>query len=321
MTGASDGRRRRHTGRSRRAAVLAPVLLSLLAPPAVLRADAVAPPRLAGTTTFLATTNATITVRVPRAASLVFDANAQSPNIDLSANAGRLAGFALTAVQRPDRNAPTLVAMQTGLCSQRGCRPTAPYKTFEYVTVYPGLPTRRLSPTTQQVTLPAGDYIVRAVTDGAPVRMTLRLAGLSGATTVRLSTAHPVVLRTDASTSSVVGGVDPLRNVGVTHEFGSDLGLMMDVVLTEYEPHVRNETGVCLYLRGAKPVTGRYHPGCPGAEASHKVQAGQPTLHYYGASYVSDIGLAPGPWTRGYYTTGVGGASSLVVVSLWMDLI
>lgn len=315
MTGVSGGRRRGMRV-SRRAAVLAPLLLPLVVLPA---AKAASLPRLAGTTTLTTTSTSTTTVRVTRAATLVVNSGAQSPNVAVTASAGRLAGFVLTALARPDIKVPALIAMQVGMCSQPRCRPTAPYAFHQYIAAT-GLPERRLSDTATEVTLPAGDYVVRAVTDGAPVRMTIRLAGLSGATTMKLTRPFRAELRTDASTSSVAAGIDPLRNVGVSHDFASDSGFMMDTIFVNYDPHVRSEWGYCLYRGDAKPPTGYYHPECPGAETGTWIDFQNPTLQYRGVLYGADIALLPGKWTRGYYLTGVGGASSLTVVTLWFDL-
>jgi hypothetical protein len=317
MTEAGDGRRRAMT-LPRRAAVLAPVLLGLLAPPGVLSsANASIPLRLAGTTTFTANASSVARVRIPRPASFVVDSGAQSPNITVSGD-GRLVGFALMPVHREVGTVPVLLALRTGVCTQPRCRAEAPRKAFQYVDAMPDLPSRQLSSTTKQVTLPSGDYTVRAITDGAPVRMVLRLSGLTGATAVRLSQPSPVVLRTDAAPPGIAG-IDPLRNVGATHQLGSDLGLTMNVVLSDFEPHVRNISGVCTYLDSA-PLTGRYHPGCPGAQSESYSMVGQPTLHYYGTEISGAYLLHPGSWTRGFYVSGVGGPSSLVVTTLWMDL-
>lgn len=315
MRGARDGRRR-GIRMSRFAAVLAPLVLSLV-PPA---ADAAPTSSLAATTVFTATTASTTTVRVPRPASLIVTNSATSPNIDVSSARGRLAGFTITAARPTTPEPPTLVAMQVGMCSQQGCRPTAPNKFTEYATAYRGLPRKTLEGNTQQVTLPAGDYIVRAVTDGAPVQMTLRLQGLSGKTAVRLTRPFSTELRTDTSNDGVAG-VKPLRNVDASHEFASNHGLMMDVWFLTAEPHVRSEYGYCLYRGDAKPPTGYYHPECPGAETGEWVDFGQPTTQFAATRYGSDIALLSGRWTRGYYATAVGGASSLTAVTLWVDLV
>lgn len=316
MAGTSDGRRL-GIRVPWRAAVLAPVLLPLVV--VIPTATAAMPPRLAATTVFTATTNATITVNIPRTATLTLTKDATSSSVDVSAARGRLAGFTFTAVQRTTAEPPTLVAMYAGKCWQPGCRATAPYKAREYVTAFPGLHRTTVDGSTEQVTLPAGDYVVRAITDGAPVQMTMRLAGLSGRTSIRAAHRFGAVLRTDASTDGVMG-INPLRNVGVSHDFASDLGLMMDMVFLNYDPHVRSESGYCLYRGDAAPPTGYYHPECPGAEYGHWVDFGQPTTQYRGSEVGADIALLPGKWTRGYYATGVGGASSLTVVTLWFDL-
>lgn len=314
MTGARTG----HHGLRvpRQAAVLVPVLLSLVAPPA----RAAAPPALAATTVFTATATSTTRVHVARTASFVVTNSANSPNIDVAAARGRLAGFTLTAVNRTTVDPPTLTVMQAGMCSQPGCRPTAPYSFTEYVSAARGLPRRTLESGSLHVSLPAGDYVVRAVTDGAPVRMTLRLSGLTGATTIPVTRRFGAPLQTGTSTDGVAG-VSPLRNVEASHDFASDLGLMMDMIFVTYDPHVRSEWGYCLYRGDAKPPTGYYHPECPGGEYGYWVDFGYPTLHYRAANVGSDIALVGGRWTRGYYSTAAGGASSLTAVTLWVDLI
>lgn len=315
MAGASDGRRR-GTRPSRRALVLAPLLLSLVPLPV----DAVTRPRVASTTVFTATAASTTTVHVPRAASFDLSGSATSRSIDVSSARGRLAGFTLTAVRRTTAEPPTLVVMQVGLCSQPGCRPTGTDTFTEYVSAYRGLPRRTSENGTQQVTLPAGDYVVRAVTDGAPVHMTLRLSGLSGKASVRVAQPFRAALRTDAARPGS-NGVTPLLNVGVSHDFASTLGLMMDVWFVTYDPHVRSESGYCLYRGNAAPPTGYYHPQCPGAEYGQWVDFGYPTLHYGSAEFGSDIAHVGGRWTRGYYATAVGRATSLKAVTLWIDLV
>ena len=313
MRETSDGRRCSRWG-SRRAAVLVSLLASLLLPLAP--AGAASPVALARTNVLTATRPSAVTVRVPRAASLVIDdSTASSPNVEIKASSGRIAGFVLTPLRRSDPNvSSTILLLQVGACSTAACKP-APY---EYVSGGLGLPTQRLSPSTRKVTLPAGDYALRAITDGAPVRVTMRLDGLSGSRTLPVTRPHAVTLRTDSAPSSATG-VDPLRNVGVTHRFHSDVGLMFHVILAAYEPHVRSYAGVCLYL-DAKPPTGRYHPGCPSAASENRYEAGYPALRYERVIYGADIALRAGEWTVGSYLTGAGAKSSLTVVTLWTDL-
>ncbi|HEX8003914.1 MAG TPA: hypothetical protein VF519_14600 [Mycobacteriales bacterium] len=304
-----------------RAPIALAVVLALGAPVGSPAATAGAAPRLAGTTTFTASASSTTTVHVPRAATLVVDGRYQSPNVALSGS-GRIVGFSLTASRYQRSPAPSLLAFQVGMCVERGCRPAYPYPTSYEMVVPTALPSRRPSEASPDrvVTLPPGDYVVRAVTDGTPVRMTLRLAGLTGTSHVTVARRFAATLMT-ATSDDGPAGVNPLRNITLSHEFASDNALMFELMLMRYEPHVRNESGVCVYYGEAKPTTGRHHPGCPGAVGESVLVAGQPTLHYYGAMFGADIGLLPGKWTKGYYSSGVGGPSSLTVVTLWYDLV
>jgi hypothetical protein len=301
-----------------RAAVVAAVLVAL---PAVPEAGA-APVRqiLAGRSVLVADRPAAETVVLPRAATIdLDDATADSPSVTIEGT-GRLAGFVLTALDPSDAQGPrTLIMLRVGGCTAPRCEATAPRQAYEYAVAGEGFAVRRLSENARRVTLPAGDYALRAVTDGAPVRLTLRLGGLAGATTVRVTRAHRVTLRTDASPPGPAR-VDPLRNVAASYRFGRVPGLTFHVLFQEYEPHVRSISGIC-YYRDAAPPTGRYHPGCPNSVGESVDMVGYPTLRFEGLAFGADIMLLPGTWTVGHYLTGVGGASSLTVVTLFLDLV
>lgn len=315
MRGPSDDRGRASAA-WRHAAVLGPLLASLVVP-ASAPANAQPPPTFARTTVLTATRPSALTIRIPRAASLTIDdSTASSPNVEIKAASGRLAGFVLTPVRRPDpRVSSALLLLQVGGCATPACKP-APY---EYVSGGIGLPTETLSGERRRVTLPAGDYALRVVTDGAPVRATLRLDGLSGARTLGVTRPHAVTLRTDTS-SSGTAGVDPLRNIGITSRFRGEAGLMFHVILPVYEPHVRSYAGVCLY-HDVRPTTGLYHPGCPSGAAESRYEAGYPALRHERVMYGAHVALRPGEWTLGFYLTGLGGMSTLRVVTLWTDLV
>lgn len=317
MTGTARGRR---PAEPRRVAAV-PVALALLV--AVSSATAVAnAPRFAGTTTFTASASATAIVTLPRAASIRVDfARGDSPDLSFQPTRGRLAGFVLTALDaRVDvQHPPVLIALQAGLCADPGCASKQPH---EYVSVLPGLdngPPPGSPPGPRAVTLPAGRYSVRSVTDGAPVRMVVRLAGLSGSSSVAVSHRSAITLRTDASREGV-GGVAPLRNVGVTHEFARPWGLTMDVMFATFEPHARSAYGICDYRDGAKPPHGYYHAGCPNAENEAVWYTGNVTLRHDAVSIGGALFHEPATWTRGFWTAGVAGTSSLRIVTLWMQL-
>ena len=279
------------------------------------RADVI--PQLAGTTVFTADGPGTAVVRLVRSATLIVTNQAQSPDVTVTAP-GRLGGFVLTALDRPDpRNPLTLVAMQVGGCAEPACRAIAPMFAAQYINAN-GLPRQALDDQRRQVTLAAGRYAVRSVTDGAPARMTLRLTGLSGRAAVRVGGRNRMVLDTYTSTDGPAG-INPARSAGGTHRIDADLGLLFRVILSEYEPHVRSLTGFCLYL-DKQPPAGRFVAGCPDAEYGFLVNAGQPTLHFYGYLYGSDVTLRAGDWTQGFYSSGLGGPSTLKAVALWLDL-
>lgn len=291
---------------------MAPALVAATIAPPV---RAAAPPLVAGTTVFTATRDAATVVRVPRPASLTM-AGAKSPHVEVSGT-GRIVGFTFTALRRPTTFPMTLVTLQAGMCTTRGCRAVAPRQAHEYVDASPDLPTVA-EDGGQRVTLPPGDYAVRAVTDGSPVRLTLRLAGLSGRTAITVTKPNRLVLRSDSSRDGVAG-VNPMREIGVTHRFHTQLGFMFHMALTDYEPHLRNYLGLCHYL-DRKPPTGHYQPGCPGAVSEFRYEAGYPTTQYHGSRYGSDTALVPGEWTMGFYQVGAGGPSTFDVVTLWLEL-
>ena len=239
--------------RARRAILGVVLLLAAIAIPG--RATAAeAPELLAGTTVIVGDQAAVMRVRAPAAFSL---AGERVLNPDVTIDGEALYAGVVLASEALD--GPRLVAggPETAVsCTVDPC--TASRLTYVDATTDPiDGSSRRF--------MPAGDYLLFLITDGTPVRITLRLAEL-GDGTVELAphaAVAPSLVRL-AQPSSPAGNFSWVA--GESQDAGERGVVISWHVLLWLSPHVASQIQNCTYL-GAPDPTLAFETGCPGGQA------------------------------------------------------
>lgn len=132
-------------------------------------------------------------VHIPRPTSIEAD---PFSNDDVSySGPGRIVGLALVEEGVPLRKAHEVVSVRWSFCGKPGCRPDPSDDTE--ITTSSDFRGKRWE-------IPAGDYMLYLIADGAPVEVTLRLAGLAGTTSLR-----PAILTAGAISAPTATVPDP----------------------------------------------------------------------------------------------------------------
>lgn len=206
---------------------------------------------------------------------------------------GRIRGFALAQVGERLLETPGLVMLAPGYCMKQGCGSPK----------HPGGGWGVITGSDETFTLPAGEYLLYVIADGAPLRVRLRLPGLSGSNSLEVEReaeididsfrTHPV--STPEGTFYMGGGFSDMG--------GGVRGLAMLKVWAlrdRQEPPVPFAWGGCAYYEEEPPVADlAFAPGCPGAPHEPFLVYGANAPGYVG----SFTALSPVP-------RGIGGHSS-----------
>lgn len=275
---------------------------------------AVAAPRpitLAGTTVVTANRSAWVPVRLPRAVD--FD---PSRHVSLDAR-GRLAGVFLKKTGA--WNSPVASRVLIGWCGTPGCPPTFPKNGRSEVFVPGG----------NGVTgrLPAGEYRLYVVTDGAPVRATITLRGVGGGT-IRLTPTRPArVAVLDPKPTLAEPADGPLLYAAGSHRDVANGGYNVTVVWKDHPAKPPpSATGVCRYA--GRPQAGTapaYHWPCQGGGPD--LTGGLPAGSYatpagpgrFISLFHTSFLLPPGEWAFGGFSDTPGPVTSAHVHQLWLD--
>lgn len=275
-----------------------------------------APVALAGTTIVTAGPTASMAVRLPRPVD--FHAN----DLSVSSPRGRVTAVALKRVGA--WHAPYVTATHVGFCGKPGC--VSEWPTFAFKHVYAPGSTNGLNGR-----LPAGDYRLYVVTDGAPATFTFRFRGLTG--TRRLTPAGPARASVATVTPSVAEpALSPVAFAGGSHRaVGAAGGLNHTSVWKEVPTFVQpGAVGVCVYT-GPPPVSAfpPYQLPCangrgaipptvsstkPGGDATTPVGPGR-FLNGISSGWL----LGPGEWGLGAYNNTPGPVTAAYVQQLWLD--
>ena len=299
-----------------RGVAVAAALSSVLAA-AAHAAPAPASITLAGTTVVTGSRTAQVAVRLPRAV----DFHVQ--DLDVSSPRGRITAVVLKKVG--PWQAPLVAAKHVGFCAQRGCETAFPKFAFEFVHA-PGS-TNGLSGR-----LPAGEYRLYLVTDGAPATFTFRFRGLRGSTRItprtpaRATVANvpPAVATPAASPSLFAGG----SHRAVPRDGGLNHTSVWKVVPVFGPP---SAVGVCEYV-GAPPSSAEappYQLPCASGRGdippyvSGTQPGGQAVTPLGPGRFLTGIHsgwmLGAGTWGLGGYHNTPGPVSEAYVQQLWLD--
>lgn len=229
-----------------------------------------------------------IDVVVPAAAKLDFPLLRR--NRDLSVEgAGRFAGIILTKGPRPFEG-PTLVGAVIRTCGRPACASGRPVMLTNPMNMNPG----------SRIRLPAGDYRLYVVTDGAPVDVRLTLHGLSGSRSISPTAAADVSV---GNLPVHVGGGD----ANPVYVSGGDATVdrpawVMDGLWLGGRPSGFTDLGTCLY-DGPPPKVPEavaYSPACEelGAEARASTTMSTAT-RFSEMLLLFDSPLEAGTWSAG----------------------
>ena len=300
--------------RSRVAALLA-LCAALVTVPA---SAAPAPVTLAGTTVINGSRTASVAVRLPRAVDFdVSDIATVSPR-------GRITGIVLK--KDGAWNAPYVSAIHVGFCAERGCEATFPKGAFGFIWA-PGS-TNGLSGR-----LPAGNYRLHVVVDGAPTTVTITFRGLKGK--VRITPTGPARAAVVAPKPTVAepASSPALFAGGSAHTTGSRGGIHHMSVWKELPAMApRSAVGQCIYSDGKVPTGGPVPPyQMPCADgvggfpfiSSEPGPAGPATTAIGPGRFISGINagylLPPGRSAIGGYHNTPGPVTAAYVHQLWLD--
>lgn len=284
---------------SRRALVL--VLAASLAAP-VGASAAPKPPVLAGTVRITATAPAVIDVRLPKAVD--FRDGYMPPKGMVVAGDGRVAGVLLLDAKG---GFPRLELVQFGLCATAGCKPYYP-KTFFHAT-------DGVAPYGEAEKLPAGDYRLAVVTDGRPVTVVLKFAGLKG--TLNLKPTRLIHVRHDMPDYTAGTGQLPAHGVATGSaaiSVDGGQGILLHQFKADTEGTVQQHGGFCVYTESVPEPA----PKCPGGKGGeinltrvHLDKARWTMVGRYG--YLEEGGYRAGSF---YRTIGVAKAPLGVVTTV-----
>lgn len=264
--------------------------------------------------TIVGTDSSVMLVRLPEDAYLAHQPFGSNPDVEISGR-GRLLGVVLTKEEEEHAfQGPAIFAGLWHACSERGCS-SGKKRSLEQQF----LNTSEVRERGDRVFLPAGDYRLFLIADGARAVVRLRLHGLEGSTTLSPSKPADVHLENpEAQISS-----SPL---GVVHAAGrtrrlQGRGLGFALAWSNSPISVYGRRGVCVY-RGIPPVPESlaYSPSCggeTGASAVHRDEFGS-AEGPVGIGWV-EYWMTARRWSQGGYVVLPAGAESDVgILLVWL---
>lgn len=276
-------------------------------------AGAAAPPLLAGSTTLTAGRSASMTVTLPRTATVRIErASAHSDNVAVT-GAGRVAGLDLR-LDDGTTAPPHLFAALTNGCYTPRCAHRE-----QIVTTYAaGFALKTVSDTVAVYTLPAGRYRLLLVADGVAVTVRLRLDGLTGSTSLR--PVGPAAVSWQPLVSNVSAGPKPALVAYSAPAGDLPVSGRGGVLFTVFDVRVTagdfGERGFCYYQ--GPPGDRPYVVGCPGAQNGGGESITGPIVvpHTLRALQVLDGGAAAVTGSTGLYYDSVAAVESFDALSL-----
>ncbi|MHB8510529.1 MAG: hypothetical protein ACYDGR_18120, partial [Candidatus Dormibacteria bacterium] len=259
-----------------------------------------------------------LNVRIPRATQLIM--SGVRDQMMVSGN-GRWPAFALRGRDR------SLIAWGYNLCWTVACKPSYPLYSARDVGTYtePLGKDYTVSPGTTAMDLPAGDYQLYLMADGAPVTVSLPLAGLTGSTV--LHPRHPTRMDLRTITPTLEQGIPPAGlaySGGGTGDLLTDWGFAFGMIALHPTSASNGTVGNCL-IQGDAPGQ-VYTPGCPVSTTPNLITAYQPTGEVYYTTALSSListARAGRRWSQGAWAAGYNAGSHpfLGQIAVWMDFL
>ena len=265
---------------------------------------------LLGTTVIHASRSAVVAVRLPRPAHI-----SMWHDVDINGR-GRFTGVVLHGDGR--WLGPYGSAIRFGLCEGRGCAQSPLSYRLELLNApdsngYAG-------------TLPAGNYHLYVLADGAPVKVTMRFKDLPGRITLRPTTRARVEIVEPEPTQAVPADAPSLFSGGSTHTVGRAGGLNATIIWKVLPVRTTNAGAVCGYegAPGADEPTPPYQFPCAVPPFLFGgLDEGTATTPFGPGRFITDIGsvyLQP-PGLRGWggYVNTAGLVQEAHLQQLWLD--
>ncbi|MHB8509939.1 MAG: hypothetical protein ACYDGR_15050 [Candidatus Dormibacteria bacterium] len=292
-------------------------MLSLLASTLVAATASEAPAvTLGASNTLTGDSTGFLNVRIPRATRLITSGGDKAPKVTGN---GRWLGFALRGQDR------SLIAWRSNLCWASGCSP--PYSDECCIDFYadPFGSDHIIAPGTSAVDLSAGDYQLYLMADGAPVTVSLPLAGLTGSTHLHPRRTTRLDLRT--ITPTLEEGIPPAGlaySGGGTGDLLTDWGFAFGLIALHPTSASNGTVGNCL-IQGDAPGQ-VYTPGCPVSTTPNLITAYQPTGEVYYTTALSSListSRAGRRWSQGAWAAGYNAGSHPFMgqIAVWMDFL
>lgn len=206
--------------------------------------------RLAGTNVLLADRPSEQLVRLDRPASLKVDpVSFESPQVAVVGR-GRIIGLNLHPVgQVAPVNAWTMI--RSGHCYTQACVPS-----------HPNTPNFGNGPPSGgSLSIAPGTYVLRVLTDGAPVKISFRLNGLTGSTVLRPGTAVPAWF-VQPPAMAPFGNTGNTGELGASHALPRNGGLAFYMADLDVDASVEVVLTKCSYDTDSPPP-GAFLPPCP----------------------------------------------------------
>jgi len=306
-------------------AVSAVAVLSMAWSAAPLRASAAAYPALAGVNTVTTTTSGFATVQL-----------LQPARVGFSHFFGPQDGPAGTGIQGPGRiiamvleqdGRAVMEALQISDCGTAACQGNG---SFEFIETF-----------TRHGQLNPGVYHLYVVADGGPVRATLSLQGIPGATTVSLTPSPDIVEQSLTPMTPSTGVADPpAYSAGGSGTIGAAGGLMFNSLALQVASFEGGYFGSCGGQGAAPPA---YIAGCDYPPDANTVSdlaspflicdptgfcdpgytidaATQPSEFFGGGEMFVDPGQA-GTWSQGGYFQGAAVLTSEAATGVWLSYV
>lgn len=273
------------------------VLAAALAAPGGARDGVrVRPPALRGINVLTSDVTGGVEVRLPKPAGITAAVwgprNWVSRDVAISSDAD-LGGLVLVEKGVASREATRLVALQGDWCTD-GCRRPDRY----YIDHSTGT---RSDEAREMEVLPAGDYYLYVVAEGAPTSVTIRLRGLTGRLSLDLEQGATTTFEQEPVGTEVRA---PLgfstywsgRSVGIHGESG----FLLSVLRVKGGPWVRGRSGGCLYRDEPPPSPVAFAPRCPGG-ADTAVESGIVRTEFDSVGWYMAFVRPRGVWSFGHY--------------------
>lgn len=272
----------------------------------------VARPPLARTTRVLAKETSIVSVRLPKPVS-VRDGVNEIPGFDTHGPPGGIVAFALV------RDSVELFGLLGGRLPSGG-----PFFSEDHPIEFL-LPLGASGPVQEEGSfgLPAGDYKLYVITDGAPSEVVLRLDGLTGRTGIRAS--GDVEFDSELMTTRLDAPGKAVYSAGGSGKFETDDGLIFSYMVIVNRAWVAGEFGRCVWkgeARGPEPVS--WGPHCPTAE-DPMVETMQYGPDEFGVEngkgfYSATAGLNAGTYTLSHWYEAASLVDRAASYAFWLDL-